>query len=705
MLTTRLTTRLTLPSNGSNRVSIEAITPQVDCGRFPIKRCVGDKVVVEADAFTDGHDQIRCQLRYRKELCLSQLDANQNPHEKLPCQEVFMQPIGNDRWQAEFLTAELGRYSYTVCAWVDPFATWQYELKGRKDPEDIKVALEIGVEIITNTLINYGRELQLGKEAITHLKKLQAMLKSPEDLDYALTIALGEDLTELMARCSARQFDTAFLHSSYGHSSYAQSSSVSFAVLVEPLHARCGAWYEMFPRSCSEQPDRHGTFADCINRLSYVAAMGFDILYLPPIHPIGLSKRKGANNTLLATESDPGSPWAIGSVQGGHTSIHPALGSFKDFQDLLNSAAQHGLSVALDLAFHCSPDHPYVTQHPEWFKHRPDGSVQYAENPPKKYEDIYPFNFESENWRELWMELASVVKFWIDKGITIFRVDNPHTKSFKFWEWLIAEIKSEHPEVIFLSEAFTRPKVLHHLAKLGFSQSYNYFPWRTAKEEITEYLIELSRGESREYLRPNFWPNTPDILTEYLQDDGRPAFMIRLVLAATLGANYGIYGPAFELQENTPLLPGSEEYLHSEKYQLRHWDVNRADSLKEFIAQINHIRRQNPALQQDWNLRFYEVDNDQIICYSKQTDDEDNIILVVVNLDPFQRQAGTIEIPPDCFAINQIMPRSVHELLSGCHHFWSSNKVHIDLDPNSMPVNIFQLGEQVYDEVEPNALP
>ena len=467
-------------------------------------------------------------------------------------------------------------------------------------------------------------------------------------------------------------------------------------MVVDREKARCGAWYEMFPRSCAAESGAHGTFKDGERLLSYVASMGFDILYLPPIHPIGYTHRKGKNNSVTATANDPGSPWAIGSDEGGHKSVHPRLGTLEDFKRFVRKAETLGLEVALDLAYQCSPDHPYVKEHPQWFRWRPDGTVQYAENPPKKYQDIYPLDFTSDQWRELWQELKSVVEFWHEQGIRIFRVDNPHTKPLPFWEWLIGEMKRDHPEMIFLAEAFTRPKVMYRLAKLGFSQSYSYFAWRNTKPEITQYFQELTQTEVREYFRPNLWPNTPDILTEYLQFGGRPAFMIRLVLAATLGASYGIYGPAFELFEARPREPGSEEYFDSEKYEIKHWDRESADSLKEFIARINGIRRENPALQSDWSLQFHEVDNEQIICYTKQTEDLGNVVAVVVNLDPHHVQSGWVKIPVEALRLDASY--QAHDLLSGARFLWHGEKNYVALDPNMAPAHILRLRRRVRRE-------
>jgi starch synthase (maltosyl-transferring) len=468
-------------------------------------------------------------------------------------------------------------------------------------------------------------------------------------------------------------------------------------VVVEVERARYGAWYEMFPRSAGKQ-GKHGTFRDVEDWLPYISGMGFDVLYLPPIHPIGRTHRKGANNRVQAKPEEPGSPWAIGSAEGGHKSVHPQLGTLDDFRRLVSVAGEHGLSIALDIAFQCSPDHPYAKEHPEWFRHRPDGSIQYAENPPKKYEDIYPFDFECEAWRELWAELLSIVVFWIDQGVKILRVDNPHTKPFPFWAWLIGELKRDHPDVILLSEAFTRPKVMYRLAKSGFSQSYTYFAWRNTSWELSQYFTELRSSPVREFLRPNLWPNTPDILTEYLQTGGRPAFAARLVLAATLGASYGIYGPAFELGENRAKEPGSEEYLDSEKYQIRSWDRDSPSSLRELITVVNKVRRENPALHSDNGLMFHPTENEQIVAYTKSTDDLADVVLTVVNVDPHHKQVGMVTLPLEALGIDRDRSYQAHELLSGARYIWNGPRNYIELDPNSTPAQIFRFRRRVRSE-------
>jgi starch synthase (maltosyl-transferring) len=469
-------------------------------------------------------------------------------------------------------------------------------------------------------------------------------------------------------------------------------------IVVDPYLGRFSAWYELFPRSTSPIEGKHGTLADCQERLPFIAEMGFDIVYLPPVHPVGEKFRKGRNNSPTAESGDVGSPWAIGGTEGGHKSIHPDLGDLDDFRKFVAHASELGLKVALDIAFQSSPDHPYVQEHEDWFRKRPDGTIQYAENPPKKYQDIYPFDFESTHWSAMWKELKTVFDFWIEQGIQIFRVDNPHTKAFPFWEWTITEIKKAHPEVLFLAEAFTRPKIMYRLAKLGYSQSYTYFPWRNTKWELTTYLTELTKTDVREFFRPSQWPNTPDILTEFLQTGGRAAFMIRFLLAATLGASYGIYGPAFELFEGRAVRHGSEEYLDSEKYQLRHWDWKSNDSLRDLITVVNRVRRENVALQSDWSLEFHPVDNDQLICYSKQSDDGTNLIVVVVNLDPYHKHSGFVDLPLERFSIDVAHPYQAHDLLTEARYLWSGHRNYVELDPASVPGHILKIRRRLRSE-------
>ncbi|MFS8881646.1 alpha-1,4-glucan--maltose-1-phosphate maltosyltransferase, partial [Synechococcus sp. H55.11] len=642
------------PAEGRQRAIIEAVTPEIDGGRYAIKRTVGEYVVVEADIFADGHDQLSAVLSFRQ--------AGATDWE-----ELFMEPIGNDRWRAQFQVTQIGQAFYRILAWVDPFQTWQQDLHKRVAAEqDVAVELLIGAE-----LVERAAQAQSGDLA-AKLRNYAQMLR--QGGDPAIEIALSPTLGSLMQLYGERRFVTAYPER---------------RVWVDPEKARFSTWYELFPRSCGPDEHTHGTFQDVIARLPLLAEMGFDVLYLPPIHPIGRTFRKGKNNSMTAEPEDVGSPWAIGGPEGGHKAIHPQLGSLEDFHRLVAEAKKLNIDIALDIAFQCSPDHPYVKEHPEWFKKRPDGTIQYAENPPKKYQDIYPLDFETENWQALWEELKSVIEYWIDQGVTIFRVDNPHTKAFGFWEWCIGQIKAKHPQTIFLSEAFTRPKLMKSLAKLGFTQSYTYFTWRNDKWGLTEYFTELTQTPMREYYRPNLWPNTPDILNEFLQKGGRPAFMLRLILAATLGASYGIYGPAFELCENRPLRPGSEEYLDSEKYQIRHWDLDAPDNLRPLIAQVNRIRRQNPALQSDWSLVFHPTDNEALICYSKRTFDGSNRILVAVNLDPFHIQSGWVTLNLGALGLEHWQTFKVIDLLDGQQYSWQGSTNYIKLDPWTMPAHIF----------------
>src|SRR5215813_9036343 len=623
------------------RVVIRGVQPELECGRFPIKRVTGESVVVEADIFADGHDAIAAVLRYRHE-------------DDEAWSEVPMDALGNDHWRAEFTVEVLGQYLYTISGWIDAFQTWYKDfLKRIAAGQDITVDLQIG-----KALLNSAAERASGDDA----QKLELAARNlhPEEINDRL----------------------AALASSYPDRTNATHYK-ELRVTVDRIKALFSTWYEMFPRSC-------GTFKDCEAILPQIADMGFDVLYFPPVHPIGAAFRKGKNNSRQAQPGEPGSPWAIGGKEGGHKAVHPDLGTLEDFRHLVHAAEQKGIEIALDLAYQCSPDHPYVKEHPEWFRHRPDGTIQYAENPPKKYEDIYPFEFDSPHWRSLWQELKSVVEFWIEQGVRIFRVDNPHTKPFDFWEWMIRDLKKKNPDLIFLSEAFTRPNIMYRLAKLGFTQSYTYFTWRNTKKELSEYFTALTQTEVREFFRPNLWPNTPDILHEYLQTGSRPAFMARLVLAATLSANYGIYGPAYELGENVAREHGSEEYLNSEKYEIKHRDLHHPATLRPFIARVNAIRRENPALQFNETLRFHDIDNDQLIAYSKQTIDKKNTIITVVNLDPLWRQSGFLELSMEELGIDLRRPYRFVDLLTGASYTWQGSRNYIELRPNEMPVHIFR---------------
>ena len=651
-------------SDGKKRVIIENVSPQIEGGRFPVKRALGEKVKVTADIFSDGHDTVRARILFK--------GLNDNDW-----QSAALECIGNDLWSGEFPVKEMGTYLYTVEGWIDHFITWQKDLKKKFDAgQDVKVDLQIGLDYMAHAIKKADNEDKV------RLRGASADMKgiNPE---LAVQAAAGSELTELMDR-------------------YTDLSSVSryqkeLVVIVDRKKAIFSAWYERFPRSCAPEPGKHGTFKDCKAILPEIARMGFDVFYLPPIHPIGKTKRKGKNNNPRAEQGDVGSPWAIGSEEGGHKDIHPDLGTMQDFKDLVDRARDYEIDIAMDIAFQCSPDHPYVREHPGWFKWRPDGTVQFAENPPKKYEDIIPINFETDQWQDLWEELKSVFLFWIKKGVHIFRVDNPHTKSFGFWEWVINDLKNAYPDLIFLAEAFTRPKVMYRLAKIGFTQSYTYFTWRNTKWEFAEYMNELIKTDVREFMRPNFWTNTPDILPEHLQYGGRPAYMMRLVLAATLSSNYGIYGPAFELFEQDAI-EGKEEYLNSEKYEIKCWDWDREGNLKDFVARINKIRRDNPALQDTWNVKFYDADNDYIMCYCKTIEDLSNIIIVVVNLDPYHLQGGWVRIPMKELGVDPHQPYLVHDLLSDEKFIWHGEKNYIQLDPSVVPAHIFRVRKRMKRE-------
>ncbi|MBE9181783.1 alpha-1,4-glucan--maltose-1-phosphate maltosyltransferase [Oculatella sp. LEGE 06141] len=649
-----------LPEEGRRRVQLEGASPEIDGGRFPIKRIVGEQVDVEVDMFSDGHNVIAGVVRYRPETSTQWLEA--------PLTHTV-----NDRWCGTFTVTEMGRYVYTFTAWVDDFETWRRDLRKRlAADQDISVDLLIGAE-----LIEHASKRATGHDADV-LGGYASHLRSADKKDMK---ALAE---------WALSDEIAALTSQYPNLEWAATYERELGIVVDRQKARFSTWYELFPRSCGA-PGKHGTFKDCEARLPYIASLGFDVLYLPPIHPVGSTYRKGKNNSTIAGSDDVGVPWGIGSAEGGHKSVHPDLGTLADFRSLVAKAQEYGIEIALDLAYQCSPDHPYVKEHPEWFRHRPDGTIQYAENPPKKYQDIYPIDFETENWQGLWEELRSVVLFWIEQGVKIFRVDNPHTKAFPFWEWMIGTVKHQHPETLFLAEAFTRPKVMYRLAKLGFSQSYTYFTWRNGKDELTEYLTELTQSQAHDFFRPNFWPNTPDILHEYLQHGGRPAFIIRLALAATMTANYGIYGPAFEVCENRPLREGSEEYLDSEKYQIREWDLDSPYSIKDLIARVNQARKEHLALQSNHSIRFHHVSSDQLICYTKQTADYIDRVLVVVNLNPYHTQSGWVDLPLESLGLDPYRHYQLYDVLTDAQYTWFGGHNYVELNPYAMPAHIFSI--------------
>lgn len=643
------------------RVVIEAVSPEIDGGRFPVKRTVGEAVRVEADIFADGHDVLAARLLHRQDGSKSWASAPMTFYD-------------NDRWRGEFAVGEPGYRLYTIEAWVDRFATWKRDLGKRIEAgQDISVELQVGADLVDAAALGAaGKDAERLRECTDLLRKTPARLGAVET-------AMSPEIAALMARLAPRGRVTRY--------------DRELAVVVDRAKARFSAWYEFFPRSTAKDAGRHGTFKDCEKRLEYAASMGFDVVYLPPIHPIGRTHRKGRNNQTSCLATDPGSPWAIGSEVGGHLAVHPELGALDDFRSFREKAEKLGLEVALDIALQCSPDHPYAKEHPEWFKRRPDGSIRYAENPPKKYEDIYPFDMESEAWNPLWEELKNIFLFWGGQGVRIFRVDNPHTKPFAFWEWALQEVKRLYPDAIFLAEAFTRPKVMYQLAKLGFTQSYTYFAWRSTKPELTQYLTELTQPPVSEFFRPNFWPNTPDILTAAHVEGGRPAFLSRFILASTLSSNYGIYGPAFELCVKAPRQAGSEEYLDSEKYELKHWDLNTPHSLKGLIAKVNRARRENPALQSNRGLRFHRTDNEHLLCYSKQDEGLSNVVLAVVNLDWRYVQSGWVDIPAASLGLDPARPYQVHDILTGARYTWGARNF-VKLDPSVMPAHLFRAAQQ-----------
>jgi starch synthase (maltosyl-transferring) len=655
---------------GRRRVVIENVKPEIDGGLFPAKRVIGEKVEVAADIFSDGHDSLSARLLFRRKG-----DASWTA--------VPMTPRVNDRWEAEFIVTGTGSYVYTVEGWVDHFRTWQRDLRKKQEAgQDLRVDLLAGLQMVSDAAGRVTGDKARQTIFLIRDQMEKAVLRSEAE---AAALALGPQLTELIEQHPDRRFAA-----TYGK---------ELEVTVDVPKALFSTWYEFFPRSVPTRKGTHGTFRDCEAFLPYVAGMGFDVVYLPPVHPIGRTKRKGKDNSVDAAADDVGSPWAIGGPEGGHDAVHPDLGTVDDLERFVAKARELGLDVALDLALQCSPDHPYVKDHPAWFRMRPDGTVQYAENPPKKYEDIYPLNFESEDWQGLWQEVRRVVRFWMSKGVRIFRVDNPHTKPFAFWQWLISDVRKDHPDVLFLAEAFTRPKIMYRLGKTGFAQSYTYFTWRYTKREFTEYLTELTRSDLRDLYRPNFWPNTPDILPEHLQYGGRPAFIMRYLLAATLSSNIGIYGPAFELCVNEAV-PGKEEYLHAEKYEIRTWDLDDPKSLADVITRINGIRRENRALQTTWNLEFYETDNDNLLCYGKSTDDGENSLIIVVNLDPFHTQSGWVRIPVKELGLGEHQPYLVHDLIGDDKYVWEGGRNFVEIDPKVMPGNIFRVRKKLKRETD-----
>ncbi|MFL6799603.1 MAG: alpha-1,4-glucan--maltose-1-phosphate maltosyltransferase [Xanthobacteraceae bacterium] len=649
-----MTANVRIPTVGdasSRRIYIEDVYPLVDGGRFPVKRVTAESVKVWADIFRDGHAVLAADLLWRPESSAKWLRSP-------------MQPVVNDRWTGAFVPETAGRYFYAIEAWTDLFATWRRDfLLKQQAGNDITVEVEEGRSLLA----------QLKLRDTAQARRIQELCRSDTLAQDPIPL-LSEELGSLLR--PALQADL--------------TRSASFPLRVDRPLARAGAWYEMMPRSQSSEPGRHGTFDDCMARLPEIASLGFDVLYLTPIHPIGSTNRKGRNNALTAAPDDPGSPYAIGAPEGGHDAVHPQLGSLSDFKRLVQACAEHGIEVALDFAIQCSPDHPWLTEHPEWFRRRPDGSIQYAENPPKKYEDIVNPDFYGPGREQLWQALRDVVLFWVAQGVRIFRVDNPHTKPFPFWEWMIRDVQTRDPDVIFLAEAFTRPKIMKALAKLGFSQSYTYFTWRTGKEELQAYLSEITGYPEREYFRPNFFVNTPDILPFHLQDGEPWMFKSRVALATTLSGTYGIYN-GFELLEHEPI-PGKEEYLNSEKYELKVRDWNKPGNIKDYIGRLNRIRRENPALLQTSSLRFAQIDDAAVIGYVKESSAGDNAVAVAVSLGKegprqFWFHFGDIEIGP---ADHRRRVREIENLVSGERYLLEWGGIRLQIDPQQDPALLFR---------------
>jgi starch synthase (maltosyl-transferring) len=661
------------------RIVIENVKPLIDGGRHALKREVGDVLTVEATIFRDGHDVIAAALRYRPQGSETWIEA------PMECSNP-----GKDLWVGSFKLEQVATYTYTIEAWTDTFESWRRDLKKRVEAgQDVTSELLEGRKLLREAV--YAAEEPADKQALTVSERV---IGEQQNQAEAVRLALDDALARIMSR----------------YPSGPASSSPSWQIVVDRERARFAAWYEMFPRSQLSPPPppstggeetngsppyeggvgrvRSATFRDCIARLPDIQRMGFDVVYLPPIHPIGKTHRKGKNNTLVAGPDDPGSPWGIGSEAGGHKAIEPSLGTLADFTAFVHTARDHGIEIALDFAIQCSPDHPYVREHPEWFYHRPDGSIKYAENPPKKYQDIYPLNFDCEAWPALWEEMKSIILFWIEHGVKIFRVDNPHTKPIPFWEWLIREIKRRHPDVIFLAEAFTRPAMMKHLAKIGFTQSYTYFTWRNGRDELVEYFTELTHSEMAEYFRGNLFANTPDILHAYLQHGGRPAFKIRYLLAATLSSLCGIYS-GYELCENTPLHEGSEEYLHSEKYEIKPRDWDAPGNIKEVITRVNRARRENPALQLYENLRFHPCNNPNLLCYSKATPDRSNVVIVAVNVDPHNGHDCVVSLNLDSLGLGPDQYYRVYDVISGSEWTWHGAHNYVRLWPHQEPAHLF----------------
>jgi starch synthase (maltosyl-transferring) len=645
-----------IKANGKTRVIISNVMPVVEAGAYTAKAVTGDSIRFSADIFGDGHDAIAASLFIRKS------DAES-------VMELPMTFVINDYWTADYTFQDTGKYTFWIEGWEDHYTNWKKGLKKKFDAgQDIAVELQIGTNLLkeaANFILEHRTEILSWSDQIN-------LAASGEE---AVNLALSEQLAALIYPFRKPDIITA---------------SQALQIEIERKRAAFSTWYELFPRSAAKEPGKHGTFNDVMALLPRVSEMGFDVLYFPPIHPIGEVNRKGKNNTLNATKDDPGSPWAIGNRKGGHKAIHPQLGTLNDFKKLVVAAKNQGIEIAMDIAFQCAPDHPYVKEHPEWFIWRPDGTVQYAENPPKKYEDILPFNFETDDWENLWTELKSVIAYWVDAGVTIFRIDNPHTKAFRFWEWTISEIRNRNPEVLFLAEAFTRPRVMERLAKAGFNQSYTYFTWRNTKKELEEYLTELTKTEMRYYFRPNFWPNTPDILPPALISGGDNAHITRLILAGTLSSSYGVYGPVYEFGINLPH-GAKEEYVDNEKYEIHHWDWDKYTRIREIMIRLNRIRKENSALQSTWNIEFAETSNDQIICYTKVDAATNNRLIIMVNLDFWNTHSASVRVPLEHFGMAADSSYRVHDLLSGDEYNWNGEWQYVELNPYLMPAHIFRI--------------
>ncbi|PIQ87054.1 MAG: alpha-1,4-glucan--maltose-1-phosphate maltosyltransferase [Candidatus Omnitrophica bacterium CG11_big_fil_rev_8_21_14_0_20_45_26] len=645
-----------MPADLFQAIVIENVMPTVAGGLYSLKWIAGIPCEVTADIFKDSHENLAARLLWRE---LSQETWS----------EAEMIFVNNDNWKAVLKPERHGNYVYQIEAWVDPMLTWlDHVEKKALDHQCLKSEVKEGLRLLDEIMPHLSAVEQ------TQLKTRYQQLETAEGVsEEVLRVMKDEGFLNLVRRVSLKR---------------QMACSALYPLTVDRKRAEFGSWYELFPRSQGQTEGKSATFQDCIKRLPDIKKLGFNVLYLPPIHPIGTTNRKGPNNSLTAGQNSPGSPWAIGSPEGGHKAIHPDLGTMQDFEDFLAAAQDYGIEIALDFAVQCSPDHPYVKEHPDWFYKLPDGSIRYAENPPKKYQDIYPINLMCADREALWQELKSIVDFWIEKGVKIFRVDNPHTKPYRFWQWLIREVKKNHPETIFLAEAFTRPKVMKFLAKIGFTQSYTYFTWRHTKRDLQQYLEELTKTDMINYFRPNFFVNTPDILSDILQKGGRPAFQMRLVLAATLAPTYGIYS-GFELCENKALHEGSEEYLDSEKYQYKVWDWNRPGNIKELVTQINRIRNENAALQQFGNLTFFATDTDHILAYAKWNADQSNLIFAAVNLDPYHIHEDYLHMPLWQFGIQDWQTFQVKDLLTGEKYYWKGPHQYVRLDPQITPAHIF----------------